>query len=187
MRTESRQTLDFVAALVDGRDPDLGSHQDRTGRLAIRFAERLGCSVEEVEVAAIGAHIHDIGKLAISDQILNKPGRLTASEYSLVKQHAEIGFGQVAHLKLDPRVNEIVRYHHENFDGTGYPAGLKGTRIPLLARVLRLIDTFDALTMDRPYHQGILGARALEIIERDARFYDPDMLPEFRTVVGAPA
>lgn len=178
-------TLQFISALVDGRDPELNGHQQRVARYTTSLAERVGCGADEIELATIGAQIHDIGKLSISEHVLNKPGRLTGAEFMLVKQHAEIGFTQIQLLGLDPRIDEIVRHHHENFDGSGYPAGLKGTAIPLLARIARIVDTFDALVMDRPYHKGVSDEEALAIIDRSAHCYDPDLLPEFRAAILA--
>ncbi|HET6603826.1 MAG TPA: HD domain-containing phosphohydrolase [Xanthomonadaceae bacterium] len=169
----------FVEGVVEGRDPDLAGHLDRLGEAANEFSSRLGLSREESELLEMGARLHDIGKLSISESILNKPGRLTATEFSLVKQHAAIGFLLLTPLDLDPRINEIVHFHHENFDGTGYPQGLSGDGIPLLARVVRILDTFDAVTDDRPYKKGASKAQALQILQSEARLYDPELLNAF--------
>ncbi len=175
----------FVAGIVEGRDPDLDGHHRRLGQCARAFARYIGCSVEEMELLSIGARIHDFGKLSISEHILNKPARLTASEFSLVKQHTDIGFQLLAPLDIDPRISEIVRFHHENFDGSGYPAGLAGTTIPFLARMTRILDTFDALTTSRPYHLGVSGDEARQLLQREAHFYDPDLLRAFCTMAPA--
>ena len=169
----------FVAGIVDGRDPDLGGHHERLGQMAASFAQHAGCSSEEAGLFSIGASIHDLGKLSISEHILNKPARLTASEFSLVKQHAEIGSQLVAPLGLDSRIAGILRHHHENYDGSGYPDGLSGEAIPLLARIVRIWDSYDALITDRPYHQGISGREALRVLQKDAHFYDPSLLESF--------
>jgi putative nucleotidyltransferase with HDIG domain len=174
----------FVAGIVEGRDPDLGGHHKRLGENALAFAKHIGCSAEEMEVLSVGARIHDLGKLSISEHILNKPARLTAAEFSLVKQHTQIGFQLLDPLGLDPRISEIVHYHHENFDGSGYPTGLAGAAIPLLARMTRIWDSYDALTMDRPYHQGVSSEEALQLLQRDSHFYDPDLLKEFCAMVS---
>lgn len=175
----------FVAGLVEGRDPDLAVHHQRLGENGESFARHLQCAAEEVNLLSIGARIHDLGKLSISDHILNKPSRLTAAEFSLVKQHAEIGADLLAPLELDPRIDDIVRYHHENYDGTGYPRGLKGDRIPFFARIVRILDSFDALTVNRPYHQGVSPGDALKRLEHDADRYDPDLLQQFCRFVKA--
>lgn len=169
----------FVAGIVEGRYPDLGGHHQRIGKSAVLFAKHIGCSPEDAELLSIGARIHDIGKLTISDHILNKPAKLTATEFSVIKQHSEIGCQILGPLGLDSRISEIVHFHHENYDGSGYPKGLSGEAIPLLARMVRIWDTFDALTMDRPYHQGVSGDEALQVIQRESHFYDPFLLKSF--------
>ena len=176
--------LTFIAALVEGHDPDLSGHQQRVAIVSRKLAERAGCTADEIVCACIGAQVHDLGKLSISNQVLNKPGRLTRAEFTLVQQHAAIGYEQIRVLDLDPRIGEIVYSHHENFDGTGYPCRLAGTAIPLLARIARITDTFDAVTMDRPYHKGVSDEEALEILSRSARCYDPDLMSEFPAVVA---
>lgn len=155
------------------------------GSSAERFARHLGCTSAEVKLLCLGAQIHDLGKLSISDHILNKPARLTAAEFSLVKQHADIGADLVAPLDLDPRVNDLVRFHHENYDGTGYPRGLKGDGIPFFARLARILDSFDAMTMTRPYHQSVSPDEALRRMERDSHCYDPDLLHQFCVAIRA--
>lgn len=175
---------DFVAGIVEGRDPDLGGHHERLGKISVSFAQHIGCSPQDAELLLIGARVHDIGKLTISDHILNKPARLTAAEFSLVRQHTEIGNQLLVPLQLDPRISEIVHCHHENYDGSGYPQGLSGETIPLLARMVRIWDSFDALTGDRPYHQGVSDDEALRVQQRDSHFYDPFLLKSFCEMVN---
>lgn len=177
--SEIQRISQFVAGIVEARDPDLGEHHHRLGEGTVQFAKYIGCPAEDVELLSFGARIHDIGKLSISEHLLNKPGRLTASEFSLVKQHAEIGTQLLAPLGLDARINEIVCYHHENYDGSGYPRGLSESAIPLLARIVRIWDSFDALTTDRPYHQGVAGDEALRLMQQESRLYDPTLLESF--------
>lgn len=174
----------FVAGIVDGRDPDLGAHHRRLGEGAISFAQYVGYSVEEAQLLSVGARIHDIGKLSISEHILNKPARLTAAEVTLVEQHTLIGGQLVGPLGLDSRISEIVLYHHENFDGSGYPRGLAGEAIPWMARLVRIWDSFDALTMTRPYHQAVPPAQALKVLQRDSHLYDPYLLKSFCELTG---
>ena len=174
----------FIVGIVEGRDPDLAGHSRRIGDTTTRFGQHLGLSKEEETLLSIAGRIHDIGKLAISDHILNKPVKLTAAEFTLVKQHTVIGARLVAPLDIDPRISEIILYHHENFDGTGYPKNSSGTDIPFLARITRICDSFDALTMDRPYHQGVSSSKALEILNREAQVFDPEYLREFCKMLG---
>lgn len=174
----------FIAGIVDGRDPDLGAHQKRLGQRAMAFAKFIGCPARDAELLSIGARIHDLGKLSISEHILNKPARLTAVEFSLVKQHTEIGHRLLAPLRLDPRITEIVRSHHENIDGSGYPDGLVGTAIPRFARMVRILDSHDALTNDRPYHRGVSSAEARRIMQADSQIYDSALLDAFCTMLA---
>ena len=139
-------------------------------------------SLEESEFLAIGAGMHDIGKLHISDYIINKPSQLTTSEFLLIRQHAEIGCRLLNPLNLDPRITDIVLYHHENYDGSGYPKGLSGDEIPLLARAVRILDSYDALIESRPYHKGVATDEALLIMRRDSQQYDPHLLKLFGEV-----
>lgn len=174
----------FIAGIVEGRDPDLGEHHNRLSQYVVLFAEHMGYSSENILLLKIGAGIHDIGKLTISDHILNKPAKLTPSELSLVKQHPDVGLQLLRPLGLDTRISEIVHCHHENYDGSGYPRGLCGDAIPLLARVVRVLDSFDAITMDRPYHQGISPDKALQALQRNSHHYDPILLTSFIEMVG---
>jgi HD-GYP domain-containing protein (c-di-GMP phosphodiesterase class II) len=169
----------FLAGIVEARDPELGGHHERLGESAVQFARHIGSSAEEAELLFIGARIHDIGKLSISEHILNKPTRLTAAEFAFVKQHAEIGTQLLAPLGLDSRIADIVYYHHENYDGSGYPRGLAGEGIPLFARMVRIWDSFDALVTDRPYHQGVSGDAALRTMQCESHCYDPNLLNAF--------
>ncbi|WP_317930213.1 HD-GYP domain-containing protein [Halioxenophilus sp. WMMB6] len=173
----------FISGIVEGRDPDLNGHHQRLADKIVHFADHVGCSAEERHLLGIGASIHDVGKLSINEHILNKPTRLTASEMALVRQHPEIGYQLLSPLGLDPRITDVVRYHHENFDGTGYPGGLEGKSIPFLARIVRLWDTFDALTMNRPYHKGVPIEEALEVMAGSERHYDPELLRAFRQFI----
>ena len=174
----------FVAGIVEARDPELGEHHHRLGEGTALFAQHIGCSAEEAEMLSIGARIHDIGKLSISEHVLNKPGRLTASEFSLVKQHAEIGAQLLAPLGLDSRISEIVYHHHENYDGSGYPHGLAEKAIPPLARIVRIWDSFDALTTDRPYHRGVASEEALRLMQQESHLYDPILLESFCKMIS---
>ena len=173
----------FVEQLVSFRDPDLAGHHGRLGNDAHNFALHLGCSAEEARAFKQAAEIHDIGKMAIPEVILNKASRLTPAEMALVKQHAEIGHQIIFPLGLEQEVQDAVLLHHENYDGTGYPKGIGGTEIPQFARMLRICDSFDAITEDRPYHKGVQWGQALQILERDKKFYDPELLGEFTSMM----
>ena len=175
----------FVAGIIESRDPGLGEHHHRLGESAVEFARHAGCSSEEAAMRAMSARLHDIGKLAISDHILNKPGRLTATEFSLVRQHAEIGQQLLSPLGLDAGISDAVYCHHENYDGSGYPEGLAGEAIPLAARIVRILDSYDAMTETRSYRQGISHADALRRLQANSQHYDPRLLDIFCRMNGA--
>lgn|SRR5690606_14900531 len=174
----------FIMGLVEVRDPYTASHQRRLASYASTFARHLSLGEEEAALLTSGAFLHDIGKLAISEHILKKPAKLSEGEYELIKKHCRRGADLLDPLQLHPQVIDIVLYHHENFDGSGYPLGLKGDEIPLLARIVRIIDSYDAITADRPYHKGVPPPLALKILGDDARFYDPDLLEQFMTFMN---
>lgn len=187
MKTAAQSNLEkivsFIQGVMRGRDPDLADHLRRVDEHAGKFARHIGFSEEEAELLAIGAGIHDVGKLGINEHILNKPARLTATEFMLIKQHPVIGHQLIAPLELDQRIVDSVLHHHENYDGSGYPHGLAGQSIPLFARVVRIWDSYDALTMNRPYHRGESKENALAILKRDHAFYDPELLGSFLSMM----
>ncbi len=133
-----------------------------------KIVEKMDISHHWKEIIHIAAHLHDIGKIGVPDVILNKPGKLTSSEYQKIKEHPEIGYNIVNRI---PQLHELalyVRHHHERWDGNGYPCGLKGKDIPLGARVIAVADTFDAITSSRPYREGKSYERAFEEIKKSA-------------------
>jgi putative two-component system response regulator len=169
----------FVHRLIDGRDPDLAEHHARSSDISIKLCQRIGCTPSEIKLIAIASAMHDLGKMSINEHILNKPARLTKTEFELIKQHSVIGGHLLEPLGLDVKVTRVVVHHHENFDGSGYPEALRGEDIPYLARIMRITDSYDALTADRPYHKGVSSQDAVTILLKDSRFYDPYLLESF--------
>lgn len=174
-------TVETLAMAVDAKDQVTHGHIRRVQRYAVGLAHALGLSddkqIKAVEAAAL---LHDMGKLAIPEYILNKPGRLTSLEFDKMKLHAAIGADILSSIEFPYPVVPIVRHHHENWDGTGYPDGLKGTDIPLGARILSVVDCFDALTSDRPYRPRLTAQEALQIvIARRGTIYDPIVVDTF--------
>lgn len=167
-----------------GRDPDLADHLQRLDAQAAQFGRRIGLSEQEATLLGIGAGIHDIGKLCINEHVLNKPSRLTSAEFFFIKQHPMAGYQLLAPLELDKRITDCVLHHHENFDGSGYPHGLAGENIPLFARVVRIWDSYDAITMNRPYHKGLSSSEALALLQKDKAFYDPVLLGSFSEMMS---
>ena len=156
-----------MSELLEARDPYTHGHSRRVARHAERTAREMGLPRELVEEIRAAALVHDIGKINVPRPILTKPGRLTDTEFALVKRHAGDGATMVAALG-DAQLCGIVRHHHERMDGTGYPDGLAGDDIPLGARVIAVADTFDAITSTRPYRKPRTHRQALDILEREA-------------------
>ena len=141
--------------LLDLKDLNTGVHSTRLAEWALHVAGELGLdrnSLGDIEVAAL---LHDIGKIGISDAILNKPAKLTAEEYALMKKHPEFGWAVLRQVPGMERASLIILHHHENYDGTGYPGRLSGDEIPIGSRIVSVIDAFDAMVSNRPYRQGL--------------------------------
>ena len=180
-------TIETLATAVDATDQITHGHIRRVQTWAVGLAQALGVTepnqVKAIEAAAL---LHDVGKLAIPEHILNKPGRLTTTEFEAIKKHASIGADILSAVKFPYPVVPIVRHHHENWDGTGYPDRLAGADIPIGARILSVVDCFDALTSDRPYRRALSSARAIEMLqEQRGRAYDPLVVDTFVRVFKA--
>ena len=174
-------TIETLAMAVDAKDQVTHGHIRRVQRYALGLAQELGLH-DEILIKALqaAALLHDMGKVAIPDYILNKPDKLTAQEFDKMKLHAGIGADILSSVAFPYPVVPIVRHHHENWDGSGYPDGLRGTTIPLGARILSVVDCFDALTSDRPYRPRLSLDEALAIIlERRGSMYDPVVVDAF--------
>lgn len=174
-------TIEALAMAVDAKDQITHGHIRRVQMFAIELAKRLGVEDDQqLKAIATAALLHDMGKLAIPEHILNKPGKLTAAEFDKMKRHADIGADLLSSVKFPYPVVPIVRHHHEHWDGTGYPSGIAGTDIPLGARILSVVDCFDALTSDRPYRPKLATEDAFRIIsERRGATYDPLVVDAF--------
>jgi putative nucleotidyltransferase with HDIG domain len=174
-------TIETLAMAVDAKDQITHGHIRRVQVYAVEMAKRLGVMNDEqlrgIEAAAL---LHDMGKLAIPEHILNKPGKLTAAEFETMKRHADIGADLLSSIRFPYPVIPIVRHHHESWNGTGYPSGISGTDIPLGARVLAVVDCFDALNSDRPYRPRLEPQEAFEILrQRRGTMYDPLVVDTF--------
>jgi putative nucleotidyltransferase with HDIG domain len=165
MRKIYIDTVKSLSQAVEAKDPYTNGHSMRVGRYSCKLAERLGLSKKRIENLRIAAILHDIGKIGIEEQILNKPGRLSDEEYDRIKQHPEIGVKIIANINFLTDASKIILSHHERYDGTGYPEGRKIGEILLESQILSLADVFDALTSERPYRSAMTVAEALEIIE----------------------
>ena len=174
-------TIETLAMAVDAKDQITHGHIRRVQVFAVELARRLGVregsQLKAIETAAL---LHDMGKLAIPEHILNKPGKLTIAEFDTMKQHADIGADLLSSIRFPYPVVPIVRHHHESWNGSGYPTGIAGTDIPLGARILSVVDCFDALTSDRPYRPRLEKEEAFSILrERSSVMYDPLVVDVF--------
>lgn len=182
------EILERLARAAEFRDDETGQHTRRVGRTAGCLAQSLGLERAEMELITRAAPLHDIGKIGIPDQILLKPGKLTASEFEVMKRHSSIGAEILAggRSALIQMAAEIAHHHHERWDGTGYPAGLQGDSIPLAARVVGLADVFDALTHARPYRAAWPLEDVLSAVYHQAgTHFDPQVVEAFRRLPHA--
>lgn len=170
---------------LEAKDPYTGKHSERVTRYAVMIARKMGCADGELEVLETVGYLHDIGKIGISDSILNKPASLTREEYEIVKKHPVIGASIVKDLIFSIEERSIIRHHHERWDGAGYPDGLAGEEIPIYARIVAIADAFDAMTSKRAYRGAISKTDAIrELRENRGRQFDPLALDAFLETLG---
>lgn len=174
-------TIETLAMAIDAKDQITHGHIRRVQTYAVSLAKEIGITdVLQIRAIEAAALLHDMGKLAVPEYILNKPGPLTPAEFERMKLHASVGADILSAIDFPYPVVPIVRHHHENWDGGGYPSGLKGADIPIGARVLSVVDCFDALTSDRPYRPRLSDADALQVLrDRRATMYDPLIVDAF--------
>ena len=169
-----------LSEVIEARDPYTRGHSARVARMARTVGLRLGCDDSQLALLNLGGVLHDVGKVAVSAAVLSKPGPLTDDELAEVRAHPEAGARLVA---LEPTLRSAfpgVLYHHERWDGDGYPTGRAGTDIPFEARILAVVDSFDAMTSDRPYRAALPADRAIEEVDRCAGTqFDPDVAQAF--------
>ena len=188
----AEQMVFSIARVVEARDKDTGDHCERLGRLGVGLGERLGLDGEHITALRRGGYLHDLGKIGIPDEVLLKPGKLTADEWTVMKRHVEIGVEICSPLRSLAPVLPLIRHHHERFDGSGYPDGLSGEEIPLLARVFQVVDIYDALTVDRCYRAAMSVEEAVAVVksETEKGFWDREIVGEFLAMLyengGAP-
>ena len=177
-------TIEALSTAIEAKDGVTSSHIHRVQHYAMGLAHALGVTdAETLKAIQAAALLHDTGKLAVPERILNKPGKLTAVEFEKMKLHVDVGADILSSIDFPYPVVPIVRAHHENWDGSGYPRGLRGTDIPIGARILSVVDCYDALTSDRPYRGAMTDEQALAIIRsRCGSMYDPDVVHVFELV-----
>lgn len=182
-RQQSELLAGIVRALtsaIDAKDPYTCGHSDRVARIAVRLAEELGCDSQTLNTVYLSGLLHDIGKIGVSDAVLRKPDRLTLEEYEHIKRHVQIGhriLGDIAKLE---DVLPVVLHHHESWDGGGYPHRLASENIPLIARIVAVADSYDAMSSDRPYRKGMPEAKIDDIFRSGAgKQWDPQIVEAF--------
>jgi putative nucleotidyltransferase with HDIG domain len=174
-------TLQALGDALDLKDRETEGHSRRVTAFTMAIARAMGLEADQVATIARGAFLHDIGKMAIPDKILNKPGKLDAEETAIMKEHCFKGYQIVKKIPFLTAACEIIYSHQEKFDGTGYPRGLKGDEIPLGARIFSVADTLDAITSDRPYRAArSLAAARQEIQAWSGRQFDPEVVAVFQ-------
>jgi putative two-component system response regulator len=178
-----------LALSIEAKDPYTEGHCERLSKYSVALAGRLGLPEEDRVALRRGGIVHDIGKVAVPEHILLKPGPLTAEERGVIEQHPAVGERVCSPLKSFRHVLPIIRHHHERQDGSGYPDGLQGQSIPLTARILQTVDVYDALTTDRPYRKALRADEAFEVMREEIRrgWWDRELVDEFEDVVRGAA
>ncbi|MBA3243103.1 MAG: diguanylate cyclase [Acidobacteria bacterium] len=173
-------TIESLAIAIDAKDQTTHGHVRRTQLYAVELGKILDISASEIEALKAGALLHDIGKLAVPEYILNKPGKLTAAEFEKMKIHTVVGGDIIRRVNFPCPVEDIIRHHHEKWDGTGYPDSLKGEQIPLVARLLSVVDFYDSTRCDRPYRGGMQREDSLSQLRRlSGSSFDPQVVEKF--------
>lgn len=177
-----------LARTIEARDAYTRGHCDRIAAAAVRLAHRAGLSEDQSDALRVAGIVHDVGKVAVPDSVLWKPGPLTAEETAIIRKHPIEGERICSPLKSLRRVLPLIRHHHERMDGSGYPDGLRGDAIPLAARVLQIVDIYDALTTDRPYREAYTQSQALATLYSEAEqgWLDGELVRIFAPVAAAP-
>jgi putative two-component system response regulator len=184
-RAES--VLCALALSIEGKDPYTEGHCERLSQFSVELGRRIGLEAEDLTALNRGGIVHDIGKVAVPDVILLKPGRLNPEEMRIIREHPVVGERICAPLKSFRSVLPIIRHHHEKLDGTGYPDGLRGDQIPLTARVMTIVDVYDALTTARPYKPAFSSGEALQVMRDEVQrgWWDGEVFREFEKMVNS--
>jgi putative nucleotidyltransferase with HDIG domain len=173
-------TLEAFVSAIDAREHDTGNHSLRVTQFALIIGHAYGIAGRDLVYLYAGALLHDLGKIGVPDAVLLKKGTLTPEEKTIMNNHPEIGYTIIGRIGYFAQAAEIMRAHHEHFDGTGYPKGLKGLDIPVGARVFAVADTLDALTVKRPYREPLSFEDAQQEIQKESgTIFDPDVISSF--------
>ena len=171
--------------ILEARNGYVKGHPQRVAKYAKNIAQKLAVGCKEIEIIEFAALFHDIGKIGISDFILQKSSTLTDEEYATIKMHSVIGGEILGCFPSFHKEQIIVRHHHENYDGSGYPDGLKGKHIPMGARILTIVDTYDIMTSQQPYHAPFSHSQAVNEIKKYSGYqFDPELTAVFLEIMG---
>lgn len=175
-----------LARSIEGKDPYTEGHCERLAEYSSRLGKRIGLAPEHITALRWGGIVHDIGKVAVPEAILLKPGPLSSEEWKIMKQHPVIGERICSPLRSFRWVLPIIRHHHERYDGSGYPEGLHGEKIPVTARVLQIADVYDALTTERPYKRALSHDEAMVTMVQEVQrgWWDPSLFAQFRQMMA---
>jgi len=174
------QSIHSLINLTEARDPYTKRHSVKVSSYAVMLAKYIGLPKKEVNIIRLAAILHDIGKVGIKEKVLLKNGTLNGKEYKEVQKHSELGAEIIKPLKFFGPIVSIIKHHHENYDGTGYPDGLKGEEIPFASRILAIADSYDAMTSKRAYREAYDPQRALEIMKKESgKKFDPALFKKF--------
>ncbi|MCS7216334.1 MAG: HD-GYP domain-containing protein [Candidatus Bipolaricaulota bacterium] len=184
LRQQARQAFEKIAKIVSARDPYIGVHSEEVADLAVKLAQALKLSQEEIEKIEAAARVHDLGKIAVPDAILLKPGPLDEKEWEIMKKHPVVSAEILEGLEIYKNCVDLIRHEHEHWDGSGYPDGLKGEEIPLGARIIAVADVWHALLSERPYRRAYTKGEARKIMQDMAgKVLDPKLVELFLKIV----
>ncbi|MBB6216448.1 putative nucleotidyltransferase with HDIG domain [Anaerosolibacter carboniphilus] len=185
MRHVYFETIKALSSAMEAKDQYTNGHSYRVADYAAGIAEQMGFKHDAIDRIKTAAVLHDIGKIGVSDNILNKPGKLEESEYAMIQKHPEIGAKILSEVEFLADVSKIIKYHHERFDGKGYPEGLKDAEIPMEASILAVADAYDAMTSDRPYRKAMDRHTAMNILIKESGIqFNPIVVKAFRDYLG---
>jgi len=178
------ETVMALAQAVEAKDPGIKNHLERAIKYATLIGNRFNLNKEDMDALKFGAVLHDIGKIGVNGSVLFKPERLTPEEFAIIKKHPEMGIEIIKGVEFLKRVEPIILHHHERYDGKGYPGGLKGEEIPLLARIVSVVDAYEAMTSDRLYKKAKSKQEAMEELKKEkGRQFDPKVVDVFLDIL----
>ncbi len=180
LKSSYLETVQALSRALEAKDPVTSGHAERVSQYSVSIAHQLGLSQAKIDIIMYAGLLHDIGKIGVADSILQKPGKLTQQEYNAIKEHSSIGSDILRDIDFLRDASKIIRYHHERYDGQGYPDGLGGEQVPIESYILGVADAFDAMTNDRPYRKALTIEAARDVIKEQAgRQFHPRVADAF--------